>query len=208
VPDASILSMTQFLETMRAMNEVINIPIVFDADTGYGGETNVAYAARLLEEADMGSICMEDKMFAKQSSLLPGGSHPLVSVEEFSRKIAAAKSAQKHGDMVVNARTESLIAGLGMEEALRRAEAYEKAGADLILFHSKSKTPDENRRDCEALERQSADYARAYQLSRPRRARNGSARQSEDGDLRQSDGSCRYQGGRGRPCGDPSHAGS
>src|SRR6478736_5925044 len=51
VPDASILSMTQFLETMRAMNEVIDIPIVFDADTGYGGETNTAYAARLLEEA-------------------------------------------------------------------------------------------------------------------------------------------------------------
>jgi len=47
------------------MNEVIKIPIVFDADTGYGGETNVAYAARLLEEADMGAICMEDKMFPK-----------------------------------------------------------------------------------------------------------------------------------------------
>src|ERR1051325_3120859 len=143
VPDASILSMTQFMETMRAMNEVIHIPIVFDADTGYGGETNVAYAARLLEEADMGAICIEDKMFPKQSSLLPGGSHPLVSVEEFSRKIAAAKSAQKYGEMVVVARTESLIAGLGVEEALRRAEAYENAGADLILFHSKSKTPDE-----------------------------------------------------------------
>ena len=143
VPDASILSMTQFLETMRAMNEVINIPIVFDADTGYGGETNVAYAARLIEEADMGAICIEDKMFPKQSSLLPGGSHPLVSVEEFSRKIAAVKSAQKYGELVVIARTESLIAGLGFDEALRRAEAYEKAGADLILFHSKSKTPDE-----------------------------------------------------------------
>ena len=143
VPDASILSMTQFLETMRAMNEVIQIPIVFDADTGYGGETNVAYAARLLEEADMGAICIEDKMFPKQSSLLPGGSHQLVSVEEFSRKVAAAKSAQKYGDMIVIARTESLIAGLGIDEALRRGEAYEKAGADLILFHSKSKTPDE-----------------------------------------------------------------
>jgi len=47
------------------MNEVIKIPIVFDADTGYGGETNVAYAARLLEEADMGAIRMEDKMFPK-----------------------------------------------------------------------------------------------------------------------------------------------
>src|SRR5436305_12452298 len=67
VPDASILSMTQFLETARAMNEVIDVPIVFDADTGYGGEANTAYAARLLEEADMGGICSEDKMCPKQS---------------------------------------------------------------------------------------------------------------------------------------------
>lgn len=143
VPDASILSMTQFLETARAMNEIIKIPIVFDADTGYGGEANTAYAALLLEEADMGAICIEDKTFPKQSSLLPGGSHPLVPVEDFSRKIAAAKSARKNGGLVVIARTEALIAGLGIEEALRRAEEYEKAGADLILFHSKSKTPDE-----------------------------------------------------------------
>lgn len=143
VPDASILSMTQFLETARAMNEVIEVPIVFDADTGYGGPSNTAYAARLLEEADMGAITIEDKFFPKQSSLLPGGAHPLVPVEEFSRKIEAAKSAQKHGGLVVIARTEALIAGLGIEEALRRAEAYERAGADLILFHSKSKTPDE-----------------------------------------------------------------
>ena len=143
VPDASILSMTQFLETARSMNEVINIPIVYDADTGYGGESNVAYTVRRLEEADMGAICMEDKVFPKQSSLLPGGSHPLLSVEEFARKIRAAKSAQRHGDLVVIARTEALIAGLGQEEALRRAAAYEEAGADMILFHSKSKTPGE-----------------------------------------------------------------
>jgi phosphoenolpyruvate phosphomutase len=143
VPDASILSMSQFLETARSMNEVINIPIVFDADTGYGGESNTAYAVRLLEEADMGAICVEDKVFPKQSSLLPGGAHPLLSSDEFSRKIAAAKSAQRQGEMVVIARTEALIAGLGIDEALRRAEAYEKAGADMILFHSKSKEPTE-----------------------------------------------------------------
>ena len=143
VPDASILSMTQFLETARAMNEVIDIPIVYDADTGYGGDANTAYAARLLEEADMGAICIEDKVFPKQSSLLPGGSHPLVPAEEFGRKIAAAKARLRIGEMLVIARTESLIAGLGIDEALRRAEVYEQAGADLILFHSKSKTPDE-----------------------------------------------------------------
>ncbi|MEO7144267.1 MAG: isocitrate lyase/phosphoenolpyruvate mutase family protein [Bryobacteraceae bacterium] len=143
VPDASILSMTQFLEAARAMNEAIGIPIVFDADTGYGGPANAAYAMRRLEEAGMAAICIEDKLFPKQSSLLPGGAHPLVSIDEFSGKIAAAKSAQTQPDMVVIARTEALIAGLGIDEALRRAEAYEKAGADMILFHSKNKTPDQ-----------------------------------------------------------------
>lgn len=143
VPDASILSMTQFLETMRAMNEVIDIPIVYDADTGYGGEANVAYTVERLEEADMGAICIEDKFFPKQSSLLPGVKQALLPMEEFASKIRTAKSARKQGDLVVIARTEALIAGFGQEEALRRAAAYEEAGADMILFHSKSKTPAE-----------------------------------------------------------------
>ena len=143
VPDASILSMSQFLDAARAMNEAISIPIVYDADTGYGSEANTAYAAARLEEAGMGAVCIEDKVFPKQSSLLPGGMHPLVPVEEFQRKVRAAKDAQKSGEMLVIARTEALIAGLGQEEALRRAAAYEEAGADLILLHSKSKTPDE-----------------------------------------------------------------
>ena len=143
VPDASILSMTQFLEAARAMNEALEIPIVYDGDTGYGGEANTVYAVRRLEEAGMAAICIEDKLFPKQSSLLPGGTHPLVPAEEFARKIAAARGARWQGEMVVIARTEALIAGLGIQEALHRAEAYEQAGADLILFHSKSKTPDE-----------------------------------------------------------------
>ena len=143
VADASILSMTQFLETARSMNEAIDIPIVYDADTGYGGETNVAYTVRRLEEAGFAAVCIEDKVFPKQSSLLPGGSHPLLPAEEFARKVRVAKDVQKQGEMVVIARTEALIAGLGQQEALRRAAAYEEAGADLILLHSKSRTPDE-----------------------------------------------------------------
>jgi phosphoenolpyruvate phosphomutase len=142
VPDASILSMTQFLETARSMNEVVDIPIVYDADTGYGGEANVAYTIKRLEEAGFAAVCIEDKVFPKQSSLLPGGFHPLLPVQEFAGKIRVARDAQK-GDMVLIARTEALIAGLGQEEALHRAAAYEEAGADLILLHSKSRTPDE-----------------------------------------------------------------
>jgi phosphonopyruvate hydrolase len=143
VPDSSILSMTQFLDAARAMNEAVGIPVVFDADTGYGDEHNVAYAARRIEEAGMAALCIEDKTFPKNSSLRSGARQQLLAIEEFTRKIRSATSARRNRNFVVIARTEALIAGLGHHEALRRARAYEAAGADCILLHSKSRTPDE-----------------------------------------------------------------
>ena len=138
VPDASILSMTQYLETARSMNEAVRLPVVFDADTGYGNDFNVAYATKRVEEAGLAALCIEDKTFPKQTSLLPGAHHGLLPVEEFVRKIHSALSVRQ--DLVVIARTEALIAGLGGEEALLRASAYEHAGADCILIHSKSES--------------------------------------------------------------------
>ena len=143
VPDSSILSMTQFLDAARAMNEAVRLPIVFDADTGYGNEQNVAYATKRIEEAGLAALCIEDKVFPKRSSLRAGASHDLLPIEEFTRKIKSAVSARESEDFVVIARTEALIAGLGQEEALRRADAYEEAGADCILLHSKDKSPSE-----------------------------------------------------------------
>jgi len=143
VPDASLISMTQVLEATRSMAEVIGIPIVADCDTGFGNAINVIYTVRKFEEAGAAAICLEDKKFPKDTSLLPGGRQELVSVEEFSGKILAAVEARRNKDLVIIARTEALIAGLGQEEALKRAHHYEEAGADCILIHSKSKTPDE-----------------------------------------------------------------
>lgn len=143
VPDASLISMTQVLEATRAMAEVIDIPIVADCDTGFGNAVNVIYAVRKFEEAGAAAVCIEDKKFPKDTSLLPGGRQELVSVEEFAGKVLAAVEGRKNQDLVVIARTESLIAGWGQEEALKRAHCYEEAGADCILVHSKSKTPDE-----------------------------------------------------------------
>jgi hypothetical protein len=68
VPDSSILSMTQFLDAARAMNEAVRLPVVFDADTGYGDEHNVAYATKRIEEAGLAALCIEDKVFPKQTS--------------------------------------------------------------------------------------------------------------------------------------------
>jgi phosphoenolpyruvate phosphomutase len=86
---------------------------------------------------------MEDKSFPKVTSLIAGGRQDMVRIEEFQGKIEAARAARRDPSFVIVARTEALIAGLGQDEALKRARAYEAAGADMILVHSKQKTPDE-----------------------------------------------------------------
>ena len=143
VPDASLISMNQYLEAARAMNEVVDIPVIIDADTGYGNVNNVIYAVKLLEEAGIAGMSIEDKKFPKDNSLLPGGRQELAPIEEFAGRIMAAKETQKGGEFIVIARVEALIAGWGQDEALRRAHRYVEAGADCILIHSKSKIPDE-----------------------------------------------------------------
>jgi phosphonopyruvate hydrolase len=147
VPDASILPMGTHLEMMRAIGEVQDVPVVADIDTGFGNAVNVAYAVPRYIAAGVAAIVMEDKTFPKDSSLRPGGRQELLPVEEFQGKIEAARAS---GDVLVIARTEALIAGLGQEEALRRGAAYAEAGADAVLIHSKQKTPDEILAFCRA----------------------------------------------------------
>lgn len=143
VPDASLLSMNQYLEAARAMNQVTEIPVIIDADTGYGNANNVIYAVKLFEDAGIAGMSIEDKRFPKDNSLLADGRQVLADVGEFAGRIMAAKDSQRSGDFTVIARVEALIAGWGHEEALKRATRYEEAGADCILIHSKSKEPDE-----------------------------------------------------------------
>jgi len=143
VPDANLISMKQYLEAARAMNEVVSIPIIADCDTGYGNVNNLIYAVKLFEEAGIAAISIEDKKFPKDNSLLNGGRQELASIEEFVGKIKGAKDNQRTKDFIIIARVEALIAGWGQEEALKRAHRYVKAGADCILIHSKSKSPNE-----------------------------------------------------------------
>lgn len=143
VPDANLISMKQYLEAARAMNEIVNIPIIADCDTGYGNVNNLIYAVKLFEEAGIAAISIEDKKFPKDNSLLNGGRQELASIEEFVGKIKGAKDNQKTKDFIIIARVEALIAGCGQEEALKRAHRYVEAGADCILIHSKSKSPNE-----------------------------------------------------------------
>ena len=148
VPDANILSMGIHLDMMRAIGEVQDAPVIADIDTGFGNAVNVAYVVPRYVDAGVAAIVIEDKTFPKDSSLRAGGRQELVPVGEFQGKVAAAKSAA--GEVLVVARTEALIAGLGEDEALRRGAAYVEAGADAVLIHSKQKMPDEILSFCRA----------------------------------------------------------
>ena len=142
-PDASILTMTEFLHVSTNMVESCTIPIIADCDTGFGGPSNVEHMVKKYERAGVSAVSIEDKIFPKQNSLLDEGKQDLLSEKDFVAKLIAAKEAKESEDFMIIARIEALIAQQGLEEALRRANAYEKAGADAILIHSKMKTPDE-----------------------------------------------------------------
>ncbi|CAB3887002.1 phosphonopyruvate hydrolase [Achromobacter deleyi] len=143
VPDANILSAGLHLDMMRAIAAVVDIPVIADIDTGFGNAINVVYTVPQYEAAGVSAVVMEDKTFPKDTSLRADGRQELVRTEEFQGKIEAACAARRDPDFCVIARTEALIAGLGQAEALARATAYEAAGADAILIHSKQTTPDE-----------------------------------------------------------------
>jgi phosphoenolpyruvate phosphomutase len=143
VPDANLISMSQYCDTARGMNEVVSIPVIADCDTGYGNANNVIYAVKKFEEAGIVGISIEDKKFPKDNSLLEGGRQELAPIDEFVGKIKAAKDHQQNEEFIVIARVEALIAGWGQEEALQRSLRYVEAGADCILIHSKAKQPDE-----------------------------------------------------------------
>ena len=143
VPDASILTMTEFFNAAKTMVDSCGIPVLADCDTGYGGPSNVRHLVRKYEGAGIAGISIEDKIFPKQNSLLKNGKQELLPEKDFVEKILAAKDAKEDSNFLIIARVEALIAELGMEEAIKRAKAYEKAGADAILIHSKQNTPDE-----------------------------------------------------------------
>jgi phosphoenolpyruvate phosphomutase len=143
LPDASIMTMTEFLAVAANMVESCEIPIIADCDTGFGGPSNVSHMIKKYENAGIAGISIEDKIFPKQNSLLENGKQVLISEKEFVAKIIAARESKQSKDFMIIARTEALIAGMGMDEALKRAYAYENAGANAILIHSKKNNPEE-----------------------------------------------------------------
>lgn len=136
VRDSNEASWTQILDVLEFMTDVVEIPILLDGDTGYGNFNNVRRLVKKMCQKNIAGVCIEDKLFPKTNSFL-GNAQPLADIDEFCGKIKAAKDSQTESKFSVVARVEALIAGHGMPEALKRAEAYTNAGADAILIHSK-----------------------------------------------------------------------
>ena len=149
VRDNNEASWTQVLEMLEFMADATSIPILVDGDTGYGNFNNVRRLVRKLCQRGIAGVCIEDKLFPKTNSFI-GENQPLADVDEFCGRIKAGKDSQSDDDFQIVARVEALIAGWGMEEALRRAEAYCRAGADAVLIHSKKDTADEITGFCES----------------------------------------------------------
>src|SRR5512136_2826301 len=140
VRDSNELSWTQVLDVVEYMSDATTIPIMLDADTGYGNFNNMRRLVRKLEQRDIAAASIEDKIFPKCNSFINREDQSLADVDEFVGKIKAAKDTQQDPDFCVVARTEAFIVGRGLDEALERADAYYRAGADAVLIHSKIAT--------------------------------------------------------------------
>ena len=142
-PDIEAIDMTSRLNAVHDIFEVTTKPMVFDADTG-GKTEHFEFTVRSLERAGVSAVVIEDKTGLKKNSLFGNDvSQTQDSIENFCDKISRGKAAQISDDFMIISRIESLILEAGMEDALIRAEAYIKAGADAIMIHSRHKDPAE-----------------------------------------------------------------
>lgn len=155
-PDIELVDMTSRLNTLEEIMEVTTKPIILDGDTG-GQIEHFIYNVQTLERMGISAIIIEDKKGLKKNSLFGTDAGQMQdSVEGFCAKITAGKNAQKTRDFMIIARCESLILEQGLEDALARCHAYVRAGADGVMIHSKSKTPDEVYAFCDAFRKTDA----------------------------------------------------
>src|SRR6202050_2898372 len=136
VRDNNEASWTQVVDMLEFMADASDLPILLDGDTGYGNFNNLRRLVRKLEQRGIAGVCIEDKQFPKTNSFLNGERQQLADIDEFAGKIAAGKDTQTDANFSIVARVEALIAGRGMAEALRRAEAYRRGGAGALLLPS------------------------------------------------------------------------
>ena len=133
LPDAGLATYTDMVGRVKAFASQATAPLIADGDTGYGGLLNVRHTVRGYEEAGASAIQLEDQEFPKKCGHTPG--RRVIPMEEMARKIRVAVESRASRDFLVIARTDARTA-LGLDEALRRGEAYARAGADVLFIES------------------------------------------------------------------------
>ena len=142
VRDSNEASWTQILDVLEFMSDATKIPILVDGDTGYGNFNNFRRLVSKLCQRNIAGVCIEDKEYPKTNSFVKKY-QKLADIDEFCGKIKAGKDIQEDNNFSIIARVEALIAGWGIGEAIKRAEAYHKSGADAILIHSSKENANE-----------------------------------------------------------------
>lgn len=137
LPDTDVMTMSENVDAVHQMVAAVDIPVIADVSAGYGNALNVRRLVGELATRGAAGACIEDNPFPKVCSLYGGWDRQLIDREEMAGKIRAAKSAAMDPSFAVIARTEALIADLGVDEALVRIEAYTDAGADAVVVHAK-----------------------------------------------------------------------
>jgi 2-methylisocitrate lyase-like PEP mutase family enzyme len=133
LPDAGLATYSDMVGRVKMMAAMASTPLIADGDTGYGGLLNVAHTVRGYEEAGASAIQLEDQEFPKKCGHTPG--RRVIPMADMVRKIRVACDARHSSDFLIIARTDARSA-LGLDEALRRAEAYARAGADILFIES------------------------------------------------------------------------
>ncbi|MCJ7679884.1 MAG: phosphoenolpyruvate mutase [Candidatus Aminicenantes bacterium] len=139
-PDAEIIGPDSRLHSIEEILNVTNKPMIVDGDTG-GEATHFEYFCSKLERFGVSAVIIEDKIFPKRNSLEPGARQELEDPDVVATKIWRGKQIVLSEDFMIIARLESLIANKGIEDAVNRARAYLRAGADGIMIHSKEREP-------------------------------------------------------------------
>lgn len=133
VPDVGLTTMTEVSETIAAIADVVSVPIIVDADTGYGNAVNVVRTVRTLERAGAAGIQIEDQVFPKKCGHFAG--KDVIAAEEMVQKIKAAVDARRDPSLQIIARSDARAVE-GLERALDRAQAYVAAGADATFVEA------------------------------------------------------------------------
>jgi 2,3-dimethylmalate lyase len=133
LPDAGLASYADMVGRVEAMARAVDVPLIADGDTGYGGLLNVSHTVRGYERAGAAAIQLEDQEFPKKCGHAP--QRRVISTEEMVRKITVAAEARTSPDFLIIARTDARTSK-GLPEAIRRARAYAEAGADMLFIES------------------------------------------------------------------------